>query len=69
MDKATGFLILCIEEYKVIKNMTGAQVVSLFDTYGAIKFILDCHETLHVESPRAIAWQIDDFIAHHAREK
>ncbi|MDR0587058.1 MAG: DUF3791 domain-containing protein [Treponema sp.] len=57
------FLLLCIESYKFEHNMTGGDVMNLFDDCGAVDFIIKFHDVLHIESPQAIVHQIDDFIS------
>jgi hypothetical protein len=69
MDEAVKFLILAIEGYKLEKNMHGKDVLSLFDSYGVTDYILEFHHILHCQGIKALAWDIDDFIAHHAVEE
>ena len=63
MDSKTLFLVHCLEEYKIAKEFTGKQVISLFKQYGVLDYIIDCYEALHVTGPAYIVDDIDLFIA------
>ncbi|GHU16630.1 hypothetical protein FACS1894163_06300 [Spirochaetia bacterium] len=57
------FLIYCIEIYKSEKELSGKEVLDLFDTYGVTEYIVDCYEILHIEGNQATISRIDDFLA------
>jgi hypothetical protein len=63
--KQINFFIYCIEIYRKAKNMSGSDVMTLFDTYGVTDFIIKGYEALHTEGSSATIWEIDDFLAHH----
>lgn len=62
MTKELPFIILCIEEYKNQKNMTGPEVVDLFNKYSVIQYIQDFYECLHTTGMKYIVNDIDLYI-------
>ena len=66
MAKEVTFLIYCLEEYKADKEMTGKQVVKMFDQYHITDYILSCYEALHTTGRNYIINDIDMYI--EARE-
>ena len=63
MDGKTLFLVHCLEEYRIAKNVTGKLVINLFKQYGVLDYIIDCYEALHMTGPAYIVDDIDQFIA------
>ena len=41
MSKELPFLVLCVEEYKNQKKMTGKEVMALFNQYSVCEYIRD----------------------------
>lgn len=66
MAKEVTFLIYCLEEYKADKEMTGKQVMKMFDQYQVTDYILSCYEALHTTGRNYIINDIDMYI--EARE-
>jgi hypothetical protein len=62
------FLIFCIETYKIVHRMPGEEVFGLFDRSGVTDFIIGFHDVLHIESPRSVVAQIDEFMGHGNHE-
>lgn len=62
MSKEGNFLIFCIEEYKSAKNLTGKQVIRLFQKYRVSEYILSCFEALHTTGTSYIIDDIDLYI-------
>lgn len=62
MSKEGNFLIFCIEEYKSAKNLTGKQVIRLFQKYRVSEYILSCFEALHTTGTSYIIYDIDLYI-------
>ncbi|GHV24116.1 hypothetical protein FACS189465_0670 [Clostridia bacterium] len=56
------FLIYCIETYKSARNLTGKQIIALFDKYGVIAYIVNCYGALHTMGDNYIVEDIDSFI-------
>ncbi len=68
MSKELPFLIYCIEEYKVRRNMRGKEVIELFDRYKVCDYIIKCYEALHTTGPLYIVNDIDEYIAARKKE-
>ncbi len=62
MSKEGTFLIFCIEEYKFAKNLTGKQVIDLFQRYRVSEYIMSCFEALHTTGTNYIIEDIDLYI-------
>lgn len=62
MSKQGDFLIYCIEQYKMAKNLTGKQVSELFTRYSVWDYIYDCFEALHTTGANYIVEDIDLYI-------
>ncbi len=63
MDKEGKFLIYCIERYRNVKGLSGAEVVKLFNEYGIMDFIRQFFDLLHINGDEYIVQEIDDYIA------
>lgn len=59
MSKEGNFLIFCIEQYKSAKNLTGRQVMELFNKYKVSEYIVSCFEALHTTGTNYIVEDID----------
>lgn len=62
MSKEGNFLIFCIEQYKSAKNLTGRQVMELFNKYKVSEYIVSCFEALHTTGTKYIVEDIDLYI-------
>ena len=62
MSKELPFMILCIEEYKKAKNMTGKDVMELFQKYSVCEYIYNFYDALHTTGTRYIVEDIDLYI-------
>lgn len=62
MSKEGKFLTYCVELYKNAKDLTGRQVVDLFDQYDLWGYIMNYFEALHTTGPGYIINDIDEFI-------
>lgn len=62
MDKTIPFLVLCIEEYKNQKGLSGKEVVALFNKYSVCEYIQDFYEVLHTTGSKYIVNDIDLYI-------
>ena len=62
MSKELPFLILCIEEYKNQKGMTGKEVLELFNRYSVCEYIKSFYEVLHTTGTQYILNDIDSYI-------
>jgi hypothetical protein len=62
MSKELPFIILCLEEYKNSKNLTGKEVVELFNKYSVFEYIESFYEALHTTGTKYIINDIDLYI-------
>ena len=62
MSKELPFIVLCIEEYKNKKSMSGKEVVALFSKYSVIDYIKNFYESLHTTGINYIVNDIDEYI-------
>jgi hypothetical protein len=62
MSKELPFIILCLEEYKNSKNLTGKEVVELFNKYSVFEYIESFYEALHATGTKYIINDIDLYI-------
>jgi len=65
MTKPEGeiwFLASCIEAYKDEKGITGREAYNYLQETGAVGFLTDCWEGLHITSPQYIVDSIDEYI-------
>ena len=62
MSKELPFIVLCVEEYKHQKKMTGKEVMDLFNKYAVCEYIQSFYEVLHTTGTRYIVNDIDLYI-------
>ncbi len=62
MNKELPFIVLCIEEYKNQKHMSGKDVLDLFMKYSVIEYIKSFYDVLHTTGTRYIVNDIDLYI-------
>ena len=62
MSKELPFIILCIEEYKKQKNLSGKDVIALFNKYAVCDYIRSFYEVLHTTGTKYIVNDIDLYI-------
>lgn len=62
MSKELPFMVLCVEEYKNQKGLTGKEVMALFNKYSVFEYIQDFYEVLHTTGGRYIVNDIDLYI-------
>ena len=68
MSKELPFLILCIEEYKSYKKMSGKEVLDLFNKYNICEYIIECYEALHTTGMKYMVNDIDDYIVSYQKK-
>ncbi|MBQ8576474.1 MAG: DUF3791 domain-containing protein [Clostridia bacterium] len=61
-EKDLNFLVYCIEIYKQSHNLTGKEVIALFQNYGVTDYILRFAESLHTTGERYILADINDYL-------
>ncbi|MCQ2974491.1 MAG: DUF3791 domain-containing protein [Bacteroidales bacterium] len=62
MNIEQEFLICCIEEYKTFHNLSGKEVIELFEKFNVNSFVIDNYEALHTTSLLYVVEDIDIFI-------
>lgn len=62
MSKELPFIVLCVEEYKRQKGMTGKEVRDLFNKYSVCEYIQPFYDVLHTAGTRYIVNDIDLYI-------
>lgn len=62
MSKELPFIVLCVEEYKNQKGLTGKEVMDLFNQYSVCEYIHDFYEVLHTTGTKYIVNDIDLYI-------
>jgi len=60
------FLASCVELYKDEKGISGKETFDYFKTTGALEYIINCWEGLHMTGPLYIIDSIDEYIKTHA---
>ena len=62
MSKELPFIILCIEEYKNFKKISGKEVVDLFNNYSVFDYIKSFYDVLHTTGTKYIVNDINLYI-------
>ncbi len=62
MSKELAFMVLCVEEYKNQKEMSGKDVINLFNKYSVCEYIQEFYEVLHTTGVKYIVNDIDLYI-------
>ena len=63
MSKELPFIILCVEEYKNRKSLTGKEVIELFVKYSVCEYIRDFYEAMHTTGMNYIMDELDSYIS------
>lgn len=56
------FKLFCVEMYKLKYNMSGKEVINLFNKYDVLNFIEDIYDVLHTLSDEIIVSDINEYI-------
>ena len=56
------FLSFCIEQYKEMKHLSGAEAAKLFGQYGVLEYLEEHFEALHSQSRQWLMEDIEEFI-------
>ena len=62
MSRELPFIVLCVEEYKNHKGMSGKEVMDLFNKYSVCEYIKAFYEVLHTTGTKYIVNDIDLYI-------
>lgn len=63
MSEQGKFMVFCAEQYKLAKNMTGAELEHVFTKYDVWDYVYSCFEALHTTGTNYIINDIDSYIA------
>lgn len=58
-----GFVLFCLETYRLAKGMKGPVVVDIFKSGGVFDFLEQNGDVLHCEGEDEIVSQIDEFLS------
>ena len=61
MSKETVFLIFVVEYYRNKKNLSGNEVIALFDKHQIWDLAKKSYFLWHIESPDHFVWEIDHY--------
>jgi len=59
------FLTSCVEIYKSEKGLSGQEAYNYLKETGALGFIIECWDGLHMTSPQYIVDSIYEYIQNH----
>ena len=62
MSKELPFIVLCVEEYKNNKGISGKEVMDLFNKYSVCEYIKSFYEVLRTTGTKYIINDIDLYI-------
>jgi len=62
MSKEGTFLVYCMERYRYVKKLSGAEVAELFDKFKIYDYIFQYFEALHTMGEQRIVQDIDEYI-------
>lgn len=62
MSKETAFTVFCLENYKIHRNLSGKQVLDIFDRYGVFDYIREFYDVLHTTGYNYINNDIDIYL-------
>ncbi len=68
MSRELPFLVLCIEEYKNQKGLTGKEVIALFNQHRVFDYIISFYESLHTFGMRYVVDDLDSLIESRQRQ-
>ena len=67
MSKEATFLIYCMERYRYLKGLSGAEVADIFDRYDIYGYITKYFESLHTMGDSCVIEYIDEYIMRNDR--
>lgn len=63
MSKEMTFIVFCLENYKIHRNLTGRETYLLFERYGVFDYIKEFYDVLHTTGHRYINNDIDIYLS------
>ena len=67
MRDTITFKAFCLEQYKYEHDMSGMDIISLFNKYGVLDYLDEFYDSLHSFGMQYLIQEIDEFI--EARRK
>ena len=67
MSKEATFLIYCMERYRYLKGLSGAEVADIFDRYDIYGYITEYFGSLHTMGDSCVIEDIDEYIMRNDR--
>ena len=58
-----AFVIFCIENYKVYRNLSGKETLKLFNDYGVLDYLEQYYDVLHTTGHNYINNDIDIYLS------
>ena len=62
MEKEMAFVICCIENYKVYRNLSGKEILKMFNNYGVLDYLENHYDVLHTTGYQYMNKDIDEFL-------
>lgn len=62
MEKEMAFVIFCIENYKVYRNLSGKEILKMFNNYGVLDYLENHYDVLHTTGYQYMNKDIDEFL-------
>lgn len=62
MSKESKFLVFVVEYYRNKKNLSGKEVIALFDKYDIWDLAEKSYFLWHIESPENFVQEIDSYV-------
>lgn len=62
MSKEMAFTVFCMENYKAHQNLSGKQVLNLFEKYCVFEYIREFYDVLHTTGHNYINNDIDIYL-------
>ena len=62
MEKEMAFVIFCIENYKVYRNLSGKEILKMFNNYGVLDYLENHYDILHTTGYQYMNKDIDEFL-------
>ncbi len=63
MSKEMNFIVFCLENYKIHRNLSGREVFSVFERYGVFDYIREFYDVLHTTGYNYINNDIDIYLS------
>lgn len=62
LSKEMTFVIFCMENYRAHRNLSGKEVLKLFQEYDVLSYLIDCYDTLSTVGDQYLTEDIDEYL-------